>query len=789
MVEWARSCYQSRWHLFSDDPSKATTGRYYFAPVGTPHYAGKHNLGSRRWHDANWVADVVLGEDTAAKETYYNGAAPVVAPQPHIVGSPLCLSAGEPIADAIDPATLTAGYPADCYLPCWEMGSPWEMASAFDRCTVQRFYAEIINVLYDNFAQKIDDAFHAFLGDGIVVKTYPRVAVFPSFTTVICPTFSIVVLDGTYNFQQFALQAMLLPSAPVDVGGFSTSLLNDAAAQYVHNTLIADGMVPGTPIMIAGHSYGAAVGLVLAARYRFATPDRVIRYVTFGCTKPGDVRMRALIALCAGLVLLNDNDIVGVLPPDLVHLLLLPPLLVLPYLLLWPPWKTPPNPVIQYADGTLQAGATVLLSASVLLVIIQDIIAGAPIPLVSTHVIGEYIRRITLRCPDAECPVDADVLEILDEADGQLVLTSPARSIDSIAFAFPVFVHGSLAIAGDVPQLGRVAVAGTAAPVVGLVAAGPCPTAGKIGLLGETREIPPITSVVITAAAAAAGGLVVAGEPGPIGSTPAAVRLVGAAAGANGLVIAGDCPADGNLVFSLGTIPPPFMPAIGAIGFNGQSAAAGAGGLEIAGDCPTDGGIVLGLSDEGMGLAGDLLDLAQVALSDNGNGSPGGRLGVGKEAFQAHEGYAIAGPAAAAGTLALWYERPECSASFPDCPHGMATRWTLHVAGLSNLGCAECGNFNGDFLLEWDGAAFNSVKIIGCDGATLDFAWEMYNAGGFWWLIPFALTPFGWNYYRIDDASWQCNGPNVMVSQGSDLLGCLGWPATLTLVAVDVCAP
>lgn len=388
-----------------------TRGRYYFSPPGTPFVPGVTHLGSRRWHDANWTHVVNLGEQLDAHQTFQTGRAPPLLPGNRIVGSLQCIADGESPEDFIDPDELIDGFPPQCFAGADAADLLWQRASALGRCSVQRFYARMIDFLYVDNGTEIVNGFHELLNELVQVTVHAGNDTMPAVATVVTPTFSIAVVDGTRNFQQIALQALTSIRRPTNRGELSTIPLWWDASQWVHDHLVADGADATKPVLLAGHSYGGAACLILAARYRHANEDRVVKAITFGTPKPGDIRLIALLHRCETWNFANDSDLATVFPPDAETLLPVMIALGAPQLAVWTEWERPPHVRVMDAMGHLSPGPPPLLDFSTLLAIAEDVLAFETISPIQGHSITTYINRIETRCGQPEWPVTEEMTE------------------------------------------------------------------------------------------------------------------------------------------------------------------------------------------------------------------------------------------------------------------------------------------------------------------------------------------------------------------------------------------
>jgi len=269
VVEWGRSCYASSWAFFRGSPNTLTRGRYYFARPATPHAPGPHFLGSRDWHDKNNGLDVPLGESMTAERKWDAGLPPPLLPNNQTIGAGECLSDGASLAAAIDPATqVNNGFNALCFEPCTVRDSEIQAGTDFAGCQTQKFYAKVIDRMYNDDGAAVATLFYQLLGPSAQVTFRTPAGLMPAVTTVVTPTVGIIVLDGTRDFQQLALQALTSIVTPTNFGVVGTVPLWWNASSYINTLAQADGITATMPVMIVGHSYGGAVALTLAARYR-----------------------------------------------------------------------------------------------------------------------------------------------------------------------------------------------------------------------------------------------------------------------------------------------------------------------------------------------------------------------------------------------------------------------------------------------------------------------------------------------------------------------------------------
>jgi len=225
------------------------------------------------------------------------------------------------------------------------------------------------------------------------------------------------------------------------------------AATYVIEQLEARGVTAAAPILLCGHSYGAVVASIVAARLRFANPDLSISLLTFGMPDPGDARLIALMNRCRQIHLVNDVDTVTILPPDFTSLQIIVPLLG-PFILgLWGGWERPTNAFEQNADGVLIPRPPTQVDTFLLGFLVSQAISHQTLNAFTGHRIETYFNRIERRCPFVEWPIPAPVNE---EINGVLGVRFGGGGLEGNAKAkikfggghFP-FVNAAAAIAFD----------------------------------------------------------------------------------------------------------------------------------------------------------------------------------------------------------------------------------------------------------------------------------------------------------------------------------------------------
>lgn len=413
-VEWLRSCYSSAWHLFRDSPETLVPGRYYFSPPGTPFYPGQHNLGSRTWNpnqtatddDQFPIGEPPLGESLSYPHRWQSGALPAVVPNAAELGHADCIANGDTVADGVPIADTLEGMPLACFT---SLPSPnVDYLFAFDvwSCETQAFFARSAYLLAYGYLGDLTQYLTArFTGANVFVTA--RSALYPAYAIVVHPEYAIVQLAGTSSLQQALVEAINAFEGPQDYGAFATGALWYDYATIALKSLVNAGVNDDRPIMFGGHSYGAASAMVAAARAILGMPGREVRYMTFGCPKPGDKRLATLLrSSTIGLSLVNDGDLIGVLPPTPLIVTSLATLLPPPLAqyAAWGLWEYPPETTV-LGLGTIQRNVQPTVDSMQLWLFIVQIFTNGAIPAFPAHDTTLYLANILARCPQ-QFPID-----------------------------------------------------------------------------------------------------------------------------------------------------------------------------------------------------------------------------------------------------------------------------------------------------------------------------------------------------------------------------------------------
>jgi hypothetical protein len=400
VVEMLRSCYRGKWRLCKDDATIETPGRYYFVKEGTPAYPHFHLLHSQTWYDKNSPATPSLGE-IPVKTSWDRGNPPLELIPTDAVGSSSCIAEGEAKADMTDVADMRQGVPILCYVPT--PGNPRAISTLESislPCT-QKFYAKIISLLYAGDYTSIQSMFDdVFQGAPYTFKPHPGGPQLPDTVAVIAGDSYLLVADGTSSFWQFAIQAIQSLAPPVNVGAWSTEQFWANTSVSLGSIISGDGAASAKKITLVGHSWGGVALSLLQAVIAIARGTDGLQILTYGSPKPGDARAAAAIARVNHVHLANDDDPIPIIPFDRTLLSLGVPDFGTGIFPIWGNWSSFIGETVLNTFGESIGARGYLATSEVIVTMVGNALAHTvPTPF-GSHNIDEYLRRLTLQCPD-----------------------------------------------------------------------------------------------------------------------------------------------------------------------------------------------------------------------------------------------------------------------------------------------------------------------------------------------------------------------------------------------------
>ncbi len=400
-----RRCFRSKFRLFRDRPDIITPGRWVRVPWDTPHYPGPHWYGSRDWTSDERDPWPELGEVEGNVRLWDGGAPAGALAPPVLIGRPDCIEKGDRWPLPVLSRNFATGWDSRCY-PRGSRPSPgtglvidvrWPAHQQFLAATLAQFYSD------PNGAAA---ALQAWMGPGAVVTVTPNSgSLYPGTLVGVHGNQTVVLISGTSNYQQLALQGMVSGLPPQSTGVFSTSPLWWGASNVIANRIYMAGGDPNGPIIYAGHSYGGAVATVLTARTVYGNPTRPVQLFTIGSPPAGGTSLFRTIANVPQVNLINEGDPIGNLPPDIGIAGMLGGLLTNTLRANWNAWARNPNVITLTGDGTQVPGPDPTLFYGLILQAVTQYLLGQPITPFAAHGADVYAARL-----GAIIPPENDVL-------------------------------------------------------------------------------------------------------------------------------------------------------------------------------------------------------------------------------------------------------------------------------------------------------------------------------------------------------------------------------------------
>jgi len=410
-VDWVRSSHSGYWRFYPNAKDVVTGGFFYFVPKATPHLPTPHYFGTADWTNDEIVGDRPMGEIRGLARRYALGTLAAAIPPVRTVGTLEQISSDWRWPLPVIERESFGGVDSRCYAS--SRNPVFHAYCGQDSLCLALIYCRLLQLVYAHEWTTLDDFWQSQFGAGYTVEHHETVAQVPAMYFVLTPGFAIALISGTANFQQFALQGFTDLTGPVDVGGFSTLQLWNNTANLVLERLTAFGLQAESPIILVGHSYGAAVSTIVSARLRLANRDRDICLKTFALPKPGDTRLRDITDTIDTLNIVNDDDLITSFPPSHNDIERCYGYAALLLFLFWTRWAG--IRVVTRLDwvgnATIGQGAT--FDTAVLIPIFTNALLHNQINPIDGHLLGSYLRRLQRVCDRPDPPITQNSWNII----------------------------------------------------------------------------------------------------------------------------------------------------------------------------------------------------------------------------------------------------------------------------------------------------------------------------------------------------------------------------------------
>jgi len=272
---------------------------------------------------------------------------------------------------------------------------PWPLPSIANRQDWLRFTQWIVDA-YDSMVVLTASLQDYFGGTATINTVNNTSSLIPGTAIAYNAQQTVVIIPGTTNFQQIAMQGFDPIAGLTDFGDFSTAAIWASAYAAIDARIVASGAPSTTPILFAGHSYGGVVACLLGALYKQFQPARDVQVFTLGSPRPGDARLVALLDQCERIHLANHGDGITAVPPvtgELVGLLWLVGAIVYN---IWTESAKPGMQSVLSIEGELTETNESQLDYALLYEWVVLTLGSLAIPEQTAHFSAEYLRRIKL---------------------------------------------------------------------------------------------------------------------------------------------------------------------------------------------------------------------------------------------------------------------------------------------------------------------------------------------------------------------------------------------------------
>ena len=275
----------------------------------TPHFPAPHNLGSRDWTSSERDPEPQLGEVTTARREWDNGRNESQFVQPVLIGSRGCIQDGDKWPRSPSTIVLLGG---------WDSRCPVLHFPPIDQtdCHFQQWALDVILALYSGVLLNVTKAVASRYPTAVVHVEFATTDLTPACAVVRVNGFAIAISSGTQSVLQWVIQFLQGAIAPARNSFYTTLGIWQHGADVLSDIMLRAGVTNADSLIFAGHSLGAAISAIQAARARQAAPLRDIGLLTWGCPKPGDKRLIDLLFRVRQNNYVAPLDPVPLLPPS-----------------------------------------------------------------------------------------------------------------------------------------------------------------------------------------------------------------------------------------------------------------------------------------------------------------------------------------------------------------------------------------------------------------------------------------------------------------------------------------
>jgi hypothetical protein len=323
VVDFVRSCFKGRWRLFPSRPDILTPGFHFFADEETAAVRGPHAFGSGVWNkDGMIYPPTAVGEYMRDGHQWYDGHSPVVVAPDRQIFDTTAFAADLPFPPD-PPVDVFNGFDSRCWVefpPGFDLDLDRFFRPDINNCCWQRVLGRFLALLSDDTPGAlalVTTAAGMLWGDATNIVITPLDTTRDRLLWVNTPAFQVVLCVGTQTWEETWQQAWHGLQAPTNFGRWSTSVTWLQASDRLARDLQRLGFNPDKPLTLVGHSRGAAKVWIFARRMTDFTFNRNVDVLTFESPKVGDFRMIQNANLTNTRHIINAEDIIPLVPPNI----------------------------------------------------------------------------------------------------------------------------------------------------------------------------------------------------------------------------------------------------------------------------------------------------------------------------------------------------------------------------------------------------------------------------------------------------------------------------------------
>jgi len=216
----------------------------------------------------------------------------------------------------------------------------------------------------------------------------------PGSIMVSFPEWDLFAISGTTNALQWFVQLTNATLPQLDLGTWSTMGAWYSSALTLLSRIPAPAGFAERPIFLLGDSMGGCCACIIAQLLRETYPAKPIKIYTQGMPRPGDDRLKWLLAGFDHARLVNTGDPVPTVPPDVLSALFLLPLVGPVPIYFWRQYRETEGCVLVDAFGGTSVETSAPTLQAALIEMVSAWVSSGPYANPLPHLHQEYRRRL-----------------------------------------------------------------------------------------------------------------------------------------------------------------------------------------------------------------------------------------------------------------------------------------------------------------------------------------------------------------------------------------------------------